>query len=283
MSSVDAIGTRKIFRCSASDAAFFGVSALVFAVSAVLTIVRCASMSALSGMPMPGGWTLSMVWIRMCGQTWRDVAASFPGMWMAMTVTMMLPSVLPTLWRYRNAVVKTGVMRSGALTALMGMGYFFVWTVYGMAILPAGIALGALEMQVPTLAHAVPLVSAVVVLIAGAFQFTAWKAWHLACCRRVPAGERALPLDAGAAWRQGLRLGVHCSYSCAGLTSILLVTGVMDLRAMVAVTTAITAERLAPDGGRVARAIGVVVIASGSLLLARATGTAWSVPDGLME
>ncbi|MEQ5843837.1 DUF2182 domain-containing protein [Paraburkholderia acidicola] len=227
-------------------------------------------MPALSGMPTSDGWTLSMVWIRMCGQTWGDVAASFAGMWMAMTVAMMLPSVTPTLWRYRHAVVRTGVMRPDTLTVLVGMGYFFVWMVCGMAVLPAGIALAALEMQVPTLARAVPLVSAVVVLSAGALQFTAWKARHLACCRRAPACERALPLDADTAWRQGLRLGIHCSYSCAGLTAILLVAGVMDLRAMVAVTTAITAERLAPDGERVARAIGVVIIASGLFLLARA-------------
>ena len=274
MSSVDAIGTRKIFRCSASDAAFFGVSALVFAVSAVLTIVRCASMSALSGMPMPGGWTLSMVWIRMCGQTWREVATSALGMWIAMSVAMMLPSVAPTLWRYRELASRTGVRRPGTLTMLVGVGYFLVWTVCGMVVLPPGIALAALEMRVPLLARAVPFVSTVVVLSAGVLQFTAWKARHLACCRRAPAGERALSLiNATTAWRQGVRLGVHCSYSCAGLTAILLVSGTMDLRAMVAVTTAITAERLAPDGERVARAIGVAVIGAGLFLLARAIRT----------
>jgi hypothetical protein len=45
----------------ASPRAFFGVSALLFAASAAATIVRCASMSAMGGMPMPGGWTMSMV------------------------------------------------------------------------------------------------------------------------------------------------------------------------------------------------------------------------------
>jgi hypothetical protein len=46
----------------------------------------------------------------------------------------------------------------------------------------------------------------------------------------------------------------------------------MDLRVMAVVTTAITAERLAPAGERVARAIGVTVICAGVLLLARAAG-----------
>jgi len=40
--------------------AFFGVSALLFAGSAAVTIVWCASMSAMGEMPMPGGWTMSM-------------------------------------------------------------------------------------------------------------------------------------------------------------------------------------------------------------------------------
>jgi hypothetical protein len=54
----------------ASQQAFFGVSALLFAASAAVTIVWCASMSAMGEMPMPGGWTMSMAWMRMPGQTW---------------------------------------------------------------------------------------------------------------------------------------------------------------------------------------------------------------------
>jgi predicted metal-binding membrane protein len=69
-----------------------------------------------------------------------------------------------------------------------------------------------------------------------------------------------------------MRLGFHCSCCSAGLTAILLVMGVMDLRVMAVVTTAITAERIAPAGERVARAIGVMVIGAGMLLLTRAAG-----------
>jgi predicted metal-binding membrane protein len=102
--------------------------------------------------------------------------------------------------------------------------------------------------------------------MAGALQFTAWKAHHLACCREAPGRGCTLPADAGTAWRHGL----HCSYCCAGLTAILLVIGVMDLRAMAVVTAAITIERLAPAGERVARAIGAAVVGAGSFLIARA-------------
>ena len=98
----------------------------------------------------------------------------------------------PMLWRYRQAVGRTGETRLGRLTALVGVGYFFVWTVFGMAAFPLGVALAAVEMQLPALARAVPIAVGVVVLIAGALQFTAWKARHLACCREAPGRGRTL-------------------------------------------------------------------------------------------
>jgi predicted metal-binding membrane protein len=247
--------------------AFLGVSALLFAGSAGLTIAWWASMSAMGGMPMPGGWTVSMAWMRMPGQTWPGAAASFLGMWVVMMVAMMLPSLVPALWRYRE-------MGLGGLTALVAVGYFSVWTVFGMAVFPLGIALTTIAMQQPALAHLVPIAVGVVVLIAGAFQLTALKACHLARCRDAPGWRRTLPVDAGTAWRQGLRLGLDCTRCCVGLMAILLVVGVMDLRAMAVVAAAITVERLAPAGERVARGIGAVAVGAGLVLIARATGLA---------
>ncbi|CAE6737778.1 hypothetical protein R75461_02317 [Paraburkholderia nemoris] len=258
-----------------SQRAFFGVSALLFAVSTAVTIAGAASMSAMGEMPMPGGWTMSATWMPMCGQTWPGLAASFLGMWVVMMVAMMLPSLIPMLWRYREAVSRTGVTGLGWLTLVVGVGYFFVWTAFGIAAFPLGAALAALEMQQPTLARAVPFAMGVIVLIAGALQFTAWKARRLACCRATPARclmLPALPADAVTAWHHGLRLGLHCSYCCASLTTVLLVAGVMDLRVMAAVTAAITVERLAPRGERVARVIGVGIVGAGVLLIVRAVG-----------
>ncbi|HYC22297.1 MAG TPA: DUF2182 domain-containing protein, partial [Candidatus Bathyarchaeia archaeon] len=174
--------------------------------------------------------------------------------------------------RYRQAVGRTGKTRLDRLTALVGVAYFSVWTMFGMVAFPLGVALAAVEMQQPVLARAVPMAVGVVVVIAGAFQLTAWKARHLACCRETPGRGRRLPADAGTAWRHGLRLGLHCAQCCAGLMLILLVVGVMDLRAMAVVAAAITVERLAPAGENVARAIGAVGVTAGLVLIARAAG-----------
>jgi predicted metal-binding membrane protein len=260
-----------------SQQAFFGVSALLFAISAALTTAWCTSMSAMGAMPMPGGWTMSMAWMRMPGQTWPDAAASFLGMWVVMMIAMMLPSLVPVLWRYRQAVGRTAEARVrqtnlGLLTGLVAVAYFFVWTIFGIAVFPLGVALAAVEMHLPALARAVPIAASVVVLIAGALQFTAWKTHHLACWREALGCGRTLPADTGTAWRHGLRLGLHCGRCCANLTAILLVVGVMDLRAMALVATAITAERLAPAAKDVARAIGAVVIGAGLILIVSSPG-----------
>src|SRR6266480_3941575 len=180
----------------------------------------------MSTMPMPG-------------HTWLGAAASFLAMWVVMMVAMMLPSLVPTLRRYRHAGL-------GPMTALVGVGYFAVWTLFGMVAYLVGVALP----------RPAPIAVGVVVLTAGLLQFTAWKARHLACCRDARTRGRT-------AWQHGLSLGLHCSQCCVGLMAVLLVIGVMDLRAMAVVATAITVERLAPAGERVARATGAVALGTG--------------------
>jgi predicted metal-binding membrane protein len=216
---------------------------------------------------------MSMAWMRMPGQSWLAAAASFTAMWAAMMVAMMLPSLVPMLRRYREAVGGSSARALGLPTTIVGFGYFSVWTVFGVVIFPLGVAFAAAEMRYPALARAVPIMAGVVVLAAGGLQCTSWKAHQLACCGRCPASGR-LSTDTGTAWQHGLRLGLQCSYCCSGLMAVLLVVGVMDLRAMGLVTAAITLERLAPSGARIARAIGIVIVGAGMVLIVKAAGIA---------
>lgn len=215
---------------------------------------------------------MATAWMRMPGETWLAAAASFLGMWLLMMAAMMLPSLVPVLWRYQQAITVRSTARRAGLTTLVGTGYFLVWTAIGVAVFTVGVPFMALEMRLPALAHATPIAAGVVVVLAGALQFTTWKAHHLACFHEVPGQRYPMPPHSVAAWRNGLRLGLHCSYSCAGFTAILLVIGMMDLRVMAAATTAITAERLVPAGARTARASGAVAVAAGLFLIARSVG-----------
>jgi predicted metal-binding membrane protein len=254
----------------ASQRAFVGACAALFAASTAVTIAWCRSMAAMHDMPMPGGWSMSMMWMRMPGQTWPGVATAFLGMWLVMMVAMMLPVLVPMLWRYRLTNAATNHAHGGGLTAVVGAAYFFVWTLFGAIAFLIGAILTSLEMQLPMLARAVPGAIGAIMLIAGILQFSAWKLHHLACCRGMPARCAPLRADARLAWRHGLRMGLHCVHCCFGLTTLLLVVGVMDLRAMALVTAAISAERLAPGGVRAAQFIGAVLVAAGLFLIVHA-------------
>jgi predicted metal-binding membrane protein len=246
---------------------FLGASFLLFLVSAAATIYWCTYMSG--GMAMPGGWTMSMAWMSMPGQSLIGAAATFMGMWVVMMVAMMLPSLVPMLSSYRRSIRAAGETCIGVLTTVAGAGYFFVWAVFGAMTYSAGVGLAAAEMRGPGLARSVPLAIGIVLLLAGSIQFTAWKLREVAHCRNLPAGGSLSP-DIRSAWQHGFRLGVHCSLCCSGLMVVLLVNGVMSLRAMGMVAAAITIERFAPRPEPAARLTGVIVIAAGVVVIARA-------------
>jgi len=211
------------------------------------TIYLCSSMGG--GMRMPGGWTMSMAWMRMPGQTWLGAAASFTAMWTVMMVAMMLPSLIPTLLRNRVS----GLTVSAA--------YFLVWAILGAALYPIGVAVATAAMRWPAVARSVPVATGAALLLAGCIQLTPWKTRLLGRCRDTTSEENA--------WRHGLRLGASCVLCCTGFMMVLLVAGVMNLAAMSIVAIAITVERLAPKPEHVARALGVAVVVFGALAILR--------------
>ena len=84
---------------------FISASAVTFIVSVAATVYFSHSMCG--EMEMPGGWTMSMMWMRMHGQTWIDSATAFLLMWLAMMVAMMLPSALPMFLITRRSLAET--------------------------------------------------------------------------------------------------------------------------------------------------------------------------------
>lgn len=247
---------------------FVGVGGLLFLVSAGATIYLRGSMAG--AMAMPGGPAVTSPWARMPGQSWIGAAASFVGMWVVMMAAMMLPSLMPVLTSYRRAVLGLGEPSPGAVTGLAGAGYLLVWGVCGAVAYPVGAALAAGGPQWPAVARSTPVATGVVLLLAGWFQMTRWKARHLERCRSAPSCGSAPTARAWSAWRHGLRLGFHCTLCCAGLMASLLVTGVMNLGVMAVVACAITIERLTRWPKLAARAGGTVLLGAGALAVARA-------------
>lgn len=247
--------------------------AALFAASAVVTIVQSKAMADMGGLPMRGGWAIAALWLDRCGQTWRQGLCMFMTMWAAMMTAMMLPSFAPVLWRLRKACVTSGAPRPTWLSVCAATGYLGVWMAVGVLIYPLGRALAWLVIQWPLAARMVPACTGVVVLLAGIWQFSAAKARWLRCCRCLLWSSLASPATGRVAWRCGTRWGVQCVRCSAGMTTMLLIAGAMDLRVMSCITAAMTLERIAPTAWRVSMVIGMVGVVAGLALTARSLGT----------
>jgi predicted metal-binding membrane protein len=257
----------------AHDLVFVLTGLFLFVASAAGTIYLCDSMSG--GMPMAGGWTMSMAWMRMPGQTWLGTAASFMGMWIVMMAAMMLPSLAPMLLNYRRSLRVLDDTHLEGLTALAGAAYFLVWTLFGAVAYPLGAALAAAEMHWSGFAQRVPLATGSVLLLAGCVQLTRWKARQLEHCRNPAACRRSPPpSDARSTWQHGWHLGVRCSLCCSPFMLILLGAGVMNLGLMAILTAAITIERLVPQPKLVSLIAGFIITATAAFVIVRAFLTA---------
>lgn len=243
---------------------FLVACALLFTLTAVSTIYWCGSMPP--GMDMPGGWTMSMAWMQMPGQTWVGAATLFLAMWLLMMMAMMLPSLVPMLLRYRRVLRASAGGRLVAQSGLAGGGYFAVWTAVGALAYVPGVLLAQLAMQSPALALCTPATTGIALVLLGVVQMSDWKLGQLESCRSdkpyrtVTAGTRS-------AWIQGVHLGLCCVRCSGNLMLVLLLGGVMDLRLMALLTAAVSAERLAPAPRVVARAVGAVIVAAGLFML----------------
>ena len=239
----------------------------MFAIAAALTLTS-ARMSG-AAMPMPGGWTMAMAWMRMPGQTWLGAGAMFAGMWLAMMVAMMLPSSLPMLLLYRRVVAFRGERHTTLLTWLMAGAYFVVWTLFGVIAYGIGVSIADGAMRSPMFSALVPAGAGAALVLSGIYQLTPWKSACLKHCRD-PLELVARHLYPG--WRGAVALGVHhglfCTGCCWALMVMQLVMGVMNLGAMAAIAAVIALEKLLARGPLIGRAVGVIAIAAGVVMLA---------------
>lgn len=189
-------------------------------------------------------------------------------MWVVMMAAMMVPSAAPMFLTYTGVVRRQHPAALSALrSAVFAVGYLVVWTAFG---------LGATAMQwqlsqarLLSTGQLSPVLGGVVLIVAGAYQFTPWKRACLGKCR-TPLGFLLHDWrdGSGGAFRMGLRHGLSCTGCCCGLMVILFAVGVMNLVWMAAVTAVVGAEKLLPGGHRIALAGGAALIGLGCWMLA---------------
>ncbi|WP_340376229.1 DUF2182 domain-containing protein [Streptomyces sp. SS7] len=213
-----------------------GLLLVVAAAAWVWTVTRWGGMSA-----MPGTMGLGL--------------AAFLGVWTLMMTAMMLPATAPVAALYARTITVHRAARMVVFTAA----YLLVWAAAGLPAYALAVGLGRAA-RLPSAAGTA--VAAAVFAVSGVYQLTPLKDRCLARCRSpiglmlryaaYPGRSRDL--------RAGAHHGAYCLGCCWSLMVLLAAFGVMNVWAMVVLAAVITAEKLAPAGRLVARAVGIASI-----------------------
>lgn len=190
------------------------------------------------------------------------------GMWSVMMVAMMLPSATPMILLVGAVARRRGAAGPAVHTGLFTAGYFLLWIGFSAVAALAQWLLHRAALLTPAMASASPVLSGLVLLTAGVYQWLPLKRACLGHCRS--------PLHfLGAEWREGragalrmgARHGLFCVGCCWATMTLLFVGGVMRLPWIVALAALVLLEKLGPRGATLARAAGVVFAGWGLYLL----------------
>jgi predicted metal-binding membrane protein len=212
---------------------------------------QMADMSGMPGMPgMPGASSSGFL---------------FLSVWTAMMVAMMFPSVAPAA----AAVAAPGESRrqAGRPTARAWsflFGYLTIWSVVGVVAYLLSLIVPDVGMAGPGLRVSRPAIGALILIIAGVYQWSPLKTRFLGNCRS-PLGfvRQEWGTGVAGAFRLGIAHGAQCVGCCGALMLVLLAVGMMDLAWMALVAAIIFAEKVVPSGPFVGRVAGAAFLASG--------------------
>lgn len=252
--------------------------ALVLAVTAAATFILGGGGTGMSVLGMaaqtgPAGALLAGTPDMVAPMRWTAAYALVVFvMWWLMMIAMMVPSAAPTILLY-------GALNSnqGRLAPLLFVsGYLTAWAAFSLLATAAQGTLAALGLISPMfMTLATPWLGGAFLISAGLYQFTPLKTACLNHCRGpVEALTRHRRTGRAAAFRMGLLHGRFCLGCCWALMSLLFVGGVMNIWWILGITLYVAIEKLAPNGDRIARPLGVGLIVAGLALLLRSLDVA---------
>ncbi|GGB45182.1 metal-binding protein [Roseibium aquae] len=189
-------------------------------------------------------------------------------MWLMMALAMMLPGAIPMLRAYHRRAAVRG-RPSAVSTGAVALGYLGVWT--GYAVVATGLQwgltmIGALDQM---MAPAHMSLAACVLLLAGAYQFTAAKQACLERCWyprwnfiNLTTDQRTLRLD----FKEGLAQGLVCLGCCWAVMTVMFAVGLMNVIWIAVLGILMAAEKAFPTKW-LAPAIGALMLGWGGALV----------------
>jgi predicted metal-binding membrane protein len=224
-------------------------------------IALCWGWIAPMALDMYGPMTGWSAWM-MTG-TWDFIhQALLFAMWAVMMIGMMLPSAAPAVFLYasvvrRNAASERVLARVFAFAA----GYLVVWIIFSLIATALQLGLTKASLLSPMMELRSRWFGGVLVLMAGAYQFTPWKRKCLKCCRCLG--------DHTGGFQSGLRNGISCLGCCWALMLLLFVGGVMNLWWLAGLTIFVVLEKLTAPWSQCSRLTGVLLLSAGVWILRR--------------
>jgi predicted metal-binding membrane protein len=225
-------------------------------------------MQAMPGMPGmamgPASGPASVGWS-------AGLVLSTVAMWLLMMAAMMLPAMAPMMAVYAGLAAKED---RGAVLALriglFALGYFLLWAAFSVVAALGQLALRDSGWLAMGGTMATPVAAGVLLLIAGAHQFTPVKDICLRHCRH-PLAFLMVHWREGVrgAFPVGARHGVYCFGCCIAFMGLMFVFGAMNVLWMAAIALYFLAEKVLPHERVWGRAVGVLLLAAGAVTLAR--------------
>jgi predicted metal-binding membrane protein len=193
-------------------------------------------------------------------------------MWAVMMVGMMAPSAAPMILMYaRAARQEKNAGKPFAATGWFAAGYFLAWAGFSLAATAVQWVLEREALLDERMASASALLGAVVLIVAGIYQWTPIKSACLAQCQtpfRFLVSHGGFRSSVSGCLRLGMLHGTYCLGCCWMLMALLFVVGVMNVLWIALLALLVLLEKVTPWGRWVARVAGVVSVAAGIWMMA---------------
>ena len=189
------------------------------------------------------------------------------GMWAVMMAAMMLPTMIPTMRSYEDLMASANGTRIGWVGVLLG--YSLIWVIFSLVI--TAVQMGLLSLNIVDMVGKVKSlwVSASLLILAGAFQFTRVKEVCHGVCHSPMSyfiGHWKTGLTGGV--RMGISLGAYCVGCCWLFMVLGFAGGVMNFLWMGLATLTMVLEKLPQLGHFIIKPLGVILILSGLSVVA---------------
>jgi predicted metal-binding membrane protein len=246
---------------------------------AVATRTRALSPWPLFGLVVAACW-----WgvLRLHSSAGHHHGASFAVlvmMWALMTLAMMAPTAVPVLATLRTVLHREGTRRWWLFLG----GYLAVWLAFAAAAAALQRTLMSLDLVAPDGA-AVRWLGAVVLVVAGMYQFSALKRRCLSeCVAPMTWFLRHWRDGNGGAVRMGLLHGATCLGCCWALMLLGFVGGLASVGLMVVAAALMVVEKLPSVAARLTIPLGVALVVAGVLWLVLSPTSAHSHPNSSLQ